>query len=246
MKNIVLILVLAGIAVALLAVAKPPQKAEEPTAAPGAVALTELGVVISLPQGLSGLAVATSSNPALGTIFHIGVLSASGKNEDTCELGVFYRISKEMVVAGTAGLSQEALTALVTGSAIEPPRAKEFPEFYFIFEPAQAVCSTTPEAAQVEMALRQALWLSVGTADLLPEGEAHSQTIESYIRTHIGELSPVPESVGGTFYVTAITAQDGVGSVSYEDGHNAYTAEFTYGVDALGAPTVTSFVVHTP
>ncbi|MES3031147.1 MAG: hypothetical protein V4697_01900 [Patescibacteria group bacterium] len=51
---------------------------------------------------------------------------------------------------------------------------------------------------------------------------------EDYVRENISTLSPVKEQVGGKFFVTEIEANDGSGFVSYEDGHNAYTADFTY------------------
>jgi hypothetical protein len=68
--------------------------------------------------------------------------------------------------------------------------------------------------------------------------------IESYVRNNIGELSPVKEQVGGTFFVTAIETQGGTGTVSYEDGHNVYTADFAYTVEDSGKPSVTSFTVR--
>ena len=68
--------------------------------------------------------------------------------------------------------------------------------------------------------------------------------IETFVRTNISTLSPVHEQLGGTFYVTSIEAHGGTGSVSYEDGHNAYTADFIYSVSQDGKPSVTSFTVR--
>ncbi len=68
--------------------------------------------------------------------------------------------------------------------------------------------------------------------------------IKSYVQNNISDLSPVKEQVGGTFYVTSIQALDGIGTVSYEDGHNAYVADFTYTIEADGKPTVTSFTIR--
>ncbi|MES2214308.1 MAG: hypothetical protein V4465_02920 [Patescibacteria group bacterium] len=65
--------------------------------------------------------------------------------------------------------------------------------------------------------------------------------IEDYIRLNISGLSTVKETVGGKFYVTSIEAHGGAGTVSYEDGHNGYTADFTYNTDAVGAITITSW-----
>jgi hypothetical protein len=82
--------------------------------------------------------------------------------------------------------------------------------------------------------------------------------IESYVKNNISELSPIKEQLGGTFYVTAIevkdvalggiaqgtSAREGSGTVSYEDGHNAYTADFKYMVSEEGKPTVKYFRVR--
>lgn len=68
--------------------------------------------------------------------------------------------------------------------------------------------------------------------------------IEEYVADNISSLSPEAAQLGGTFYVTRIDAKDGAGSVSYEDGHSAYTADFTYSLDDAGAVSVDSFVVR--
>ncbi|MES2994684.1 MAG: hypothetical protein V4681_01460 [Patescibacteria group bacterium] len=80
--------------------------------------------------------------------------------------------------------------------------------------------------------------------DAIPEPVANQGMLaETYVREHISELSPLPEVLGGTFYVTSIHADSGAGIVSYEDGHNAYTADFRYASDS-GKITVTSFVIR--
>lgn len=77
-----------------------------------------------------------------------------------------------------------------------------------------------------------------------PISERAITSVESYVRANIRQLSPEPEVLGGTFFVTSIDVrEDGTGSVSYEDGHNAYDADFTYSVDQLGQPHIDSFVV---
>jgi hypothetical protein len=67
--------------------------------------------------------------------------------------------------------------------------------------------------------------------------------IETYIRQNISQLSPEPAVLGGTFYVTSVEASDGHGTVSYEDGHIALTADFVYTVDKYGI-TISSFAVR--
>lgn len=96
---------------------------------------------------------------------------------------------------------------------------------------------TTDEA---DATLIRAIAKSVTVTEAAPA----SASVEAYIAANLAKLSPLPEVLGGTFYVTAIEASDGRGSVSYEDGHHAYVADFTYTVEANGAITVTSFSVR--
>ncbi len=71
--------------------------------------------------------------------------------------------------------------------------------------------------------------------------------IQEYVTKNISSLSVeagFPEVLGGTFHVTKIEAKGGKGSVSYADGHNSYTADFTYTTDKKGLVSVKSFVVR--
>ncbi len=71
-------------------------------------------------------------------------------------------------------------------------------------------------------------------------------SIEQYVKNNISGLSAeagAPEVLGGTFYVTSIKAASGTGTVAYEDGHNAYSADFTYTTDKDGLVSVKTFVV---
>ena len=82
------------------------------------------------------------------------------------------------------------------------------------------------------------------TATSITQPFSPTLSIEQTVRQNISTLSPVQEQLGGTFYVTQIQANYGVGAVSYEDGHNAYTADFTYKTHASGEITITSFLVR--
>lgn len=67
--------------------------------------------------------------------------------------------------------------------------------------------------------------------------------VENYLTTHIAALSPEPAVLGGTFYITSIELRKGEGTVSYEDGHVAYTADFSYRLED-GKAVVSDFVVR--
>lgn len=75
-------------------------------------------------------------------------------------------------------------------------------------------------------------------------GVGRVMSVEDYVKQNISELSPRDEVLGGKFMVTDIEAEDRKGVVSYEDGHNAFTADFTYSEDADKGIDITSFVVR--
>jgi hypothetical protein len=96
-----------------------------------------------------------------------------------------------------------------------------------------------------------ALWYYAETEQRTPEAVLQEESqqgrymdIETYVKQSISALSPQKEVLGGTFYVTRIEAHGGTGTVYYEDGHNAYVADFTYDVDEAGKPSVRTFVVR--
>lgn len=79
------------------------------------------------------------------------------------------------------------------------------------------------------------------------EANDRSVGIEEYIKRNISALSTeagATEDLGGTFQVTKLDAKNGMGSVSYEDGHNSFTADFKYTTDKKGLVTLTSFTVR--
>jgi len=77
------------------------------------------------------------------------------------------------------------------------------------------------------------------------EGEPADKntSIQSYITQNISNLSPEKETLGGKFYITEIEAMDGKGIVWYEDGHNAFRADFTYKSSKKGYE-ITSFTIR--
>lgn len=81
---------------------------------------------------------------------------------------------------------------------------------------------------------------------LLPQTTeaARVMSVEDYIKLNISSLSPVTPSLGGMFYVTKIEAHGGAGTVVYEDGHQAYIADFTYNTDENTGIKITAFAVR--
>jgi len=71
------------------------------------------------------------------------------------------------------------------------------------------------------------------------------EKLKVLINQNLSNLAPVLAQLGGTFFVTSIEAQNGVGKVEYEDGHDVYTADFTYASDAEGNMSIQSFTLHT-
>jgi hypothetical protein len=89
------------------------------------------------------------------------------------------------------------------------------------------------------------------TSDELPQPASDApqgklMSVEAYVSQNISALSPIKETMGGTFYVTEIEVEpeERKGHVRYEDGHNAYEADFTYTSDDRAGHGITSFVVR--
>ena len=81
----------------------------------------------------------------------------------------------------------------------------------------------------------------------MPQGKVMS--VESYVSQNINELSPEPAVLGGTFYTTAVEITPtgegvGTGIVSYEDGHVAYIADFSYSADDFKGVQISNFTVR--
>ncbi|MHB1330676.1 MAG: hypothetical protein ACYCY6_01780 [Minisyncoccota bacterium] len=89
-------------------------------------------------------------------------------------------------------------------------------------------------------------WPNISTLrnQAVEEPTSKLMSVESYVSQNISTLSPEKEVLGGTFYVTDIQVADGKGTVSYEDGHVAFTADFTYTSSDLTGHNITSFVIR--
>ncbi len=82
-------------------------------------------------------------------------------------------------------------------------------------------------------------------ANRVPSSDiTHAVGVESYIKKHIARFAPVKATLGGTFYVTKVDARGGKGTVSYEDGHSSYIADFAYAVDDFGSVAINNFTVR--
>jgi hypothetical protein len=86
------------------------------------------------------------------------------------------------------------------------------------------------------------LYIKYTDKPLAPQQE--TSIVSEYVSEHISQLSPIKEQLGGTYYVTHIEVTSGKGVTSYEDGHNAYVADFKYTLDEKGIPSITSFVIR--
>lgn len=71
----------------------------------------------------------------------------------------------------------------------------------------------------------------------------NNDSVIKYVSANISELSSEKEVLGGTFYITNIVADAGTGTVDYEDGHNAYQANFSYSFDEKGKVQIDSFQI---
>lgn len=78
------------------------------------------------------------------------------------------------------------------------------------------------------------------------EANDRSVPADEYVKRNLAGLSTeagFPAVEGGIFEVSQISAQNGKGSVTYSDGKNTYTANFTYEKDKKGLITIKNFSV---
>jgi hypothetical protein len=129
--------------------------------------LADLGVTVALPQGLDGIALGKSSIEGVGPAVVVA-LPPTAPGEKACELGVYYTVPKSAIGAPDSKWNESDLKAATVVNGQVPPQAKEFSEFYFVFEQARTACSSDAAAQQVEATLRMALWIAVSTATLIP------------------------------------------------------------------------------
>jgi hypothetical protein len=69
-------------------------------------------------------------------------------------------------------------------------------------------------------------------------------SVKNFVRRNISALSPKPEVLGGTFYVVDVAIVGEGGTVQYEDGHNAYVADFTYSISPNNDVIIETFVIR--
>lgn len=178
--------------------------------------------------------------------------------EETGGSGIFYyavagignneSARKDSAENDTKNISYKMTNAFFVGDRIAPQSTKIFSDsgelhIYFAERNDGEPMTVAPSRGAVLLLKVTPDGVLKGLIDK-PEPETRYMDAQNYIRNNISELSPVKAQLGGTFYVTNISSGNGVGTVSYEDGHNAYTADFTYTISDEGKTTVTSFVVR--
>ncbi|MDQ3089880.1 MAG: hypothetical protein M3Q24_01880 [bacterium] len=70
-------------------------------------------------------------------------------------------------------------------------------------------------------------------------------SVENYLKNNLARLSPEKEVLGGKFFITKLELTSNKnGVVEYEDGHNAFIADFNYLIEGSGEVKISSFVVR--
>ena len=153
-RKLIIVVVLVALALIVYAVS---QRSNATTSA-RTYNLSEFGIAIDVPGTLSDLTHEVKQiNPTPGTILEMRV-------DETCTIGAFYTVQKNALDASGNQWTEELLESAQFPSGGNPGRVKEFTDFYFVFEPSQAACSTNEADAEREAAKRLALWNSLVTA----------------------------------------------------------------------------------
>jgi len=73
--------------------------------------------------------------------------------------------------------------------------------------------------------------------------EEQKNTLEEYLKLNLSLLSPVPEVLGGKFYLTEFIIKDHeTADIAYEDGHISLEATIKFKITEI-LPQITSFTV---
>jgi hypothetical protein len=119
--------------------------------------LSEFGVAITIPSSLNDLEYSVRTQQGINTVLHMII-------EDSCEIGVFYKIEKDAIPASRTNWTKDSLAAAQGSVDGNPAQVKEFTDFYLAFEPSQATCSTKESDIETETKKRADLWNSLVTA----------------------------------------------------------------------------------
>lgn len=56
--------------------------------------------------------------------------------------------------------------------------------------------------------------------------------VKDYLKAKLSQLSPIPESLGGTFYLTELIFTSTTSAdIAYEDGHHSYQATINFSIN---------------
>ncbi len=156
-KSILISAVVVLLGVALLAYAVSQR--DDAAGTPRTLNLTEFGIALDLPPSLDGLTyTARNETPnGPGTVLHM-------MTEDQCDIGAIYKIPTNAISKSGTTWTKETLEENMGPVGNNPARVKKFTDFYLVFEPSQAACSSDSEIVQQEAAQRLALWNSLVTA----------------------------------------------------------------------------------
>jgi hypothetical protein len=130
------------------------------------VVLKELGVDIKVPESLYDLTYTASTTQAVGTVLRLSTKSLEQATSNFCNIGFVYDIQKASLTSTSTGTrwTEATLKAATQSQEGIPPQAKEFPTFYFVFEPTQATCALGDKNLALEAEQRESIWRAIETA----------------------------------------------------------------------------------
>jgi hypothetical protein len=163
-RTIVTIIIIAAVIALAAFLIKPWEEDQVLEGDNRAYELQELDLALAVPPELNDLTHDERTIQGLGTVLAMRASTLPDASGTGCMLGMLYTIEKSDVGEPGARWDQAGIEAGLAGTGETPPQVKAFDEFYLIFEPSQAVCSTDEEKAEQEMTKRSALWQSLRTA----------------------------------------------------------------------------------
>ncbi len=124
------------------------------------VRLMELGVQIDVPASISDLTYEPRTSRERGAVLRMMI-------SESCELGAIFSVAKKPDALKAAGYTSETIAAATQYTGDTPPRAKEFTDFYIVFEPSQSTCTSDAQENEAEAKKRSDLQNALTTAQFI-------------------------------------------------------------------------------
>lgn len=126
--------------------------------------IKKLGVEIGLPKTNKDIILEREKEKNVGDVIWA---TYKDESDQKCNLGAYYRISKKFLNTKDAVQISDRVRGAVSSKNFFTARAKEFQNFFLIYEPTMKFCTTEYSALKEEKKMREQIWKSLALAETL-------------------------------------------------------------------------------